>query len=126
MEGDVFANKVSNRYNIFIAPRYVIDKNQLAYLKVGYSIQSLNVTDQSGFGTDGQSIGSGNVTGYVIGLDYKQMIKAGFYGFAEVNYYSYSSKSFNSTTLSDGVINTNVNPTTSAYQGLVGIGYKFN
>ncbi len=122
----VLGNKVSNRYNIFVTPGYAIDKNKLAYLKAGYSSQSLKITDQTpGESTVGETIGSGNVNGYVLGLGYKQMVQSGFYGFAEANYYSYSSASFGSRTLSDGNVIANVNPKSSAYQFLIGVGYKF-
>ncbi len=125
--GDVvLGNKVSNRYNIFLTPGYAIDKDKLAYLKAGYSSQSLKITDQgAGSTTVGETLGSGNVNGYVLGLGYKQMVQSGFYGFAEANYYSYSSASFGTRTLSDGVVVSNINPKSSAYQFLVGVGYKF-
>lgn len=121
---DVYGNKVSNRYNIFITPGYVIDKNQLAYLKAGYSSQSLKITEQSP-GYNGETIGNGNVNGYVVGLGYKQMIQSGFYGFAEANYYNYSSASFGSKTINGNEVYSNLNPKSSAYQFLVGVGYKF-
>lgn len=118
--------KISNRYNIFVTPSYVIDQNKLAYLKVGYSSQSVKVTDLTpDLGTYGETIGSGRANGYVLGLGYKQMVYNGFYGFGEANYYSYSGASFAGTTLSDGSVISGYSPKTSAYQFLVGVGYKF-
>lgn len=118
--------KISNRYNIFVTPGYVIDQEKLAYLKVGYSSQTVKVTDlTSSYGTYGNTIGSGSANGYVLGLGYKQIIASGFYGFAEVNYYNYSGASFAGTVLSDGTMTTGYSPKTSAYQFLVGAGYKF-
>jgi len=118
--------KISNRYNIFITPGYVIDKNKLTYLKVGYSSQTVKVTDlTTTWGTDGETMGSGSANGYVLGLGYKQMISSGFYGFGEANYYSYSGASFGGVTLSDGLSISGYSPKTNAYQFLVGIGYKF-
>jgi outer membrane immunogenic protein len=63
--------KVSNRYNIFIAPGYVIDKNKLAYFKAGYSAQTVK-----GNGDVATAIGnpSKNLSGYVLGLGYKQIV----------------------------------------------------
>jgi outer membrane immunogenic protein len=117
--------KISQRYNIFLAPGYVLDKDRLAYLKVGYSSQYLNSTDEGNNSTRGQSVGSGNANGYVLGLGYKQMIRSGFYGFGEANYFNYSGASFASTRLSTGEIISNFSPKSSAYQFLVGVGYKF-
>jgi hypothetical protein len=86
--------KISNRYNIFLAPGYSIDKDKLAYLKAGYSNQKVEAQDPD----NGNSFGSATTGGYVLGLGYKQIISGGFYGFAEANYYSYAkptiSKSF--------------------------------
>ena len=118
--------QVTNRYNIFVTPGYVIDKNKLAYLKVGYSSQNLKVTDgQSGSATNGQTIAQGNATGYVMGLGYKQMVSNGFYGFSEANYYNYGGVASSSKTLTDGTVITNYSPKSNAYQFLVGVGYKF-
>jgi hypothetical protein len=118
--------KISNRYNIFITPGYVIDKNKLTYLKVGYSSQTVKVTDLTTTSTTyGETIGSGSANGYVLGLGYKQMIAKGFYGFSEANYYSYSGASFGGVALSDRSGISGYSPKTSAYQFLVGVGYKF-
>jgi hypothetical protein len=118
--------KISNRYNIFLAPGYVIDKNKLTYLKVGYSSQTVRVTDlTTEWGTQGETLASGNVNGYILGLGYKQMVGKGFYGFGEANYYSYSGASFGGVTLSDGTSISGYSPKTNAYQFLIGVGYKF-
>lgn len=129
--------QVSNRFNIFISPGYEIDIDKLLYLKAGYSSVSAKLNGPSSYvvsipGVDAISInpnmGSSTVTvgGYVVGLGYKQIITDGLYGFAEINYMSYSKPSFSYS----GVINTL--PTTStisaslnSYQALVGVGYKF-
>lgn len=123
-----FQTKISNRYNIFITPGYVIEKDKLAYLKAGYSSQSVKITDQSNVGSNGQTMGSGSANGYVLGLGYKQMVSSGLYGFGEVNYYSYSGASFASQSITDDIGTYTVSgfsPKTSAYQFLVGVGYKF-
>jgi len=118
--------KISNRYNIFVTPGYVIDKDKLAYLKAGYSSQTVKITDlTTGYGTYGETMGSGSANGYVLGLGYKQMVASGFYGFGEANYYSYSGANFAATTLSDGTTISGYSPKTNAYQFLVGVGYKF-
>lgn len=118
-------SKISNRYNIFVTPGYVLAKDKLAYLKAGYSSQTVKTTDQSNVGTNGETVGSGSANGYVLGLGYKQMVSSGFYGFGEANYYSYSGAQFSSQTLSDTSAISSYSPKTSAYQFLVGVGYKF-
>jgi hypothetical protein len=118
---------ISNRYNIFVAPGFVLAKDQLAYLKVGYSSQNVKITEESSDSpaTNGQALGSGSASGYVLGLGYKQIVTKGFYGFGEANYYSYSGAQFGSTRLSDGTVISSYSPNSSAYQFLVGVGYKF-
>ncbi|QWD89244.1 hypothetical protein GQ367_01850 [Polynucleobacter sp. MWH-CaK5] len=67
------------------------------------------------------------MSGYILGLGYKQIITGGLYGFAEGNYMSYGKKSFSSSaTLPDGrPLNLTLNPDANAYTLLVGVGYKF-
>ena len=122
--------KASNRYNIFVTPGYAIDKDKLAYFKAGYSSVSATAnwpttySDPSYTGPAGLSGSqSKTVSGYILGLGYKQMIANGFYGFAEGNYMSYSKPSFSATS-NDGTA-VSSNPSVSAYQLLVGVGYKF-
>jgi hypothetical protein len=116
--------KVSNRYNIYLAPGYVIDKDKLAYLKVGYSSQAV----QSFSSDDGSSSPKQNMSGYILGLGYKQIITGGLYGFGEANYMSYSNKTVTSTGSCSEGCSSYTNSTTmggSAYTLLVGLGYKF-
>jgi len=122
--------EASNQYSVFVTPSYVIDKDKLAYLKAGYASQSLKAKYQQGFAGDidnGASFGSTTVSGYVVGLGYKQIITGGFYGFAEGNYYSYGNAGFNGP-FGNGTPKTAIssyNPSSSAYNLLVGVGYKF-
>lgn len=118
---------ISNRYNIFVTPGYALAKDKLAYLKAGYSSQNVKITEQTAStpATNGQTMGQGNANGYVLGLGYKQMVASGFYGFGEANYYSYSGAQFANTTMSDGTVTSAYSPKSSAYQFLVGVGYKF-
>lgn len=112
--------KVSNRYNIFIAPGYELDKNKLVYVKGGFSSESVKWQSQAGFSS--ATTISKNANGYVLGLGYKQLIDKNIYVFGEGNYYSYSSNSLSGTYGSQTVTQTQ---TPSAYQFLVGAGYKF-
>ena len=95
-------------YNLFISPALVIDKDKLAYAKVGFT----GVNIQSGSTNENSSY-----TGYSLGLGYKQIINGGLYGFGEINYAAYGSQSDGS-----GFSGTN-KPTATNF--LVGVGYKF-
>lgn len=115
--------KIENSYNIFLSPAIAIDKDKLAYAKVGYTGANAK--------TAGQSL---NLNGYSLGLGYKQMISGGWYGFGEFNYASYGNKdlstSYNSVvTVNGSTINvpTTAKATVSAnsYNFLVGVGYRF-
>ena len=132
--------KTSQRFNVFVTPGYAIDKDKLAYLKLGYSSVQVGATpgnnvyvpsygnfniksEGSGFSNQSATVG-----GYVLGLGYKQMISSGFYAYGEANYYSYSKPSFTSTNVykdGSGTLNVTSNPSVSSYQLLVGVGYKF-
>lgn len=103
--------KKRDSYNIFLSPAYAIDKNKLAYAKVGFTGMGTTTTSASGTKTNA------NYTGYSLGLGYKQMISGAIYAFGEVNYATYGSKS----SFSDGSGSTK--PTTM--NALVGVGYKF-
>jgi hypothetical protein len=116
--------KVSNRYSVYVTPGYQIDKDKMAYLKAGYSNQKVQEQLAGTAKPTGAQLGSATTGGYVLGLGYKQIIDGGFYGFGEANYYSYSGASLNNT-LSDGTTLSGNNPKTTAYNFLVGLGYKF-
>jgi hypothetical protein len=116
--------KVSNRYSVYVTPGYQIDKDKMAYLKAGYSNQKVQEQLAGTSTPAGAQLGSATTGGYVLGLGYKQIIDGGFYGFGEANYYSYSGASLNNT-LSDGTTLSGNNPKTTAYNFLVGVGYKF-
>lgn len=120
-DSDSWNYKISNRYNVFLAPGYVISKDQLAYLKVGYSNEKVAATSKSG-DSSGVSMGSSTTGGYVLGLGYKQMITSGIYAFGEANYYNYSKPTLNG---SNNGFNSTLNPGVNAYNVLVGVGYKF-
>jgi hypothetical protein len=126
-DSTAFNYKISNRYNIYVTPGYVIDKDKLAYLKVGYSNQGVQASEQNCGNGCAASTNTANVSGYVLGLGYKQIITGGIYGFAEANYYNYSKASLNGTySNTDGTKgNYSLNPGVNAYNFLVGVGYKF-
>jgi hypothetical protein len=141
--------RLTNRYDVFISPGYVIDKDKLLYLKAGYSRVSaeerhatsvtvningrVNTVPTTTAGTSTNT----TVGGYLIGVGYKQTFTGGYYGFVECNYlgYSrlgetYSSKGNSASKEAEGLTNTSVTNISggqdlSTYQFLVGVGYSF-
>ena len=107
--------KKKNSYNIFLSPGFVIDKDSLAYAKIGYaSAETQNNTTGSSARTVSQN-------GYSLGLGYKQFIEGDLYGFAEANYFNYGDDT--STTVNNGTSTTKTGGT--AYNFLIGVGYRF-
>jgi hypothetical protein len=113
--------RIANRISAYISPGYIIDEGKLAYAKLGFSGEQVSSKIQSG----GAESGNQKAGGFVLGLGYKQIISGGFYGFGEANYYGYKMPN-TSVTLdpNEGRLNGNSN-SLSAYQLLVGVGYKF-
>lgn len=123
---------IQGRYNVFMTSGLVIDKNKLLYIKAGYSRQKLVLTEPgntSGFQRDPAVSVSDHINGYILGLGYRQMLTDNFYGFAEANYMKYRKADLNfSTVATDGTYTTQtsgINPKTSAYNLLVGLGYEY-
>ena len=113
---------ISNRFSIFAAPGYAIDKDKLAYAKIGYSSQSVQYSQTNCCSSPSNKA---QVSGYVLGLGYKQLITGGLYGFVEANYYSYAKPSLSSTYTDDDGGTVSSNPNVSAYNLLLGVGYRF-
>ena len=109
-----------NSYNLFISPATPIGNDGLLYGKVGYTGASVKSQYAGGSST------SNNLTGYSLGVGYKQFISGGLYGFGEVNYAKYSNLNFNDTATS-GTYRATETTTISAnaMNLMVGIGYKF-
>jgi len=102
--------KKKDSYNIFLSPAIAVDKDKLAYAKVGFTGMGTQATVDGTQTTD-------NYTGYSLGLGYKQMVSGSIYAFGEVNYSTYGSKSSG-----DDLSGTNKPSTMNA---MVGVGYKF-
>jgi len=113
---------ISNRFNLFLAPGYAIDDKKLAYVKLGYSNQDVQYSQTNCCSAPSNKA---NVSGYVLGLGYKQIISNGLYGFVEANYYAYSKASMSSTYTDAPGGTISANPNSNAYNVLVGLGYKF-
>jgi len=101
--------KKKNSYNIFLSPAIAVDKDKLAYAKVGFTGMSTHHATANG------TQSNDDYTGYSLGLGYKQMVSRSIYAFGEVNYSTYGSKE-------DDFSLTNKPSTMNA---LVGVGYKF-
>jgi outer membrane immunogenic protein len=108
---------VKNLYSVFLSPGYVIDKDRLAYLKVGYTGATIGLNGPT------LSYSTINLTGYTLGLGYKQMITQSLYMLGEFNYAGYSNKTVTLTQI------TGTNLTApfggSGIDFLVGVGYRF-
>ena len=113
---------ISNRFSIFAAPGYAIDKDKLAYAKIGYSSQSVQYSQTNCCSSPSNKA---QVSGYVLGLGYKQLITGGLYGFVEANYYTYAKPSLSSTYTDEGGGTVSSSPNVNAYNLLLGVGYRF-
>lgn len=98
--------KKKSSYNVFLSPAIAIEKDKLAYAKIGYTGLGIEVEGDKE-----------NYKGYSLGLGYKQIINGGLFGFGEVNYSAYSSKSDG-----DGLTGSNKPKVMNV---MVGLGYKF-
>lgn len=103
---------VANIYSLTLQPGYAIDKEKLVYAKVGYTGATAN-TDSDSFGK-----ASADLSGYALGVGYKQVITDGLYGYAEFNYASYSNVNVPYSQLS-GTINA------TGMDVMVGLGWRF-
>jgi len=110
-----------NSYNIFISPATPVGKDGLLYGKVGYT--GASVKSQC---NDGCSTTTTNLTGYSLGLGYKQIISGGLYGFGEVNYANYDNKSSTETaTFSTYRASQTATVSANVTNFLIGVGYRF-
>lgn len=112
--------KALNHLNIFLSPAYAIDKDKLVYGKIGYS------QSDSDFQFNGAESPIHTATGYVVGIGYKQLIKGGWYGYAEGNYFIYTPKTYSFGGVGPlGSFAASQSVSLNGYNLLVGIGYKF-
>ena len=109
---------VKNLYSIVFTPGYVIDKDRLAYLKLGYSGSTIGLSGPT------LAYQTTNLTGYTVGLGYKQMFTESLYAFGEINYASYGTKNI-SATLTNGTVLNGMTISGNGSDVLVGVGYRF-
>ena len=108
---------VINLYDIFLSPGYVIDKDRLAYFKVGYTGATIGLSSPI------VAYNSTNLTGYTLGLGYKQMVTSSIYILGEVNYASYGNSNASATTSTGASLSVPLKGTGTDF--LVGVGYRF-
>lgn len=108
---------IKNLYNVFLSPGYVIDKDRLAYVKVGYTGATI------GLSSPVISHNTTNLTGVMFGLGYKQMFNDKWYGFGELNYATYCSQTASTTTTTGTTVSSSLKGTGTDI--LVGVGYRF-
>ena len=108
---------IKNLYNVFLSPGYVIDKDRMAYLKVGYTGATIGLSSPI------IAYNTTNLSGLNLGLGYKQMINAQWYGFGEFNYASYGSQTASARTTTGTSVSSSIKGTGTDI--LVGVGYRF-
>jgi hypothetical protein len=111
-----FNYQLKNIWSVTLNPGYAIDKDSLVYGKVGVTGATMGINGQT---ADYQTT---NLTGYVLGLGYKQMVTQSIYVLGEVNYAGLSTKTATIAT-SSGPLTGNIGG--SGYDVLVGLGYRF-
>ncbi|MDH6503704.1 opacity protein-like surface antigen [Polynucleobacter sphagniphilus] len=90
----------------------------MAYAKLGYTGTTIGLSGPT------LAYTSVNLSGYTLGLGYKQMVSQSLYAFGEVNYGSYGNKSL-SPTLTNGTALSGMTVSGNGLDFLVGIGYRF-
>ena len=117
LKTSVASYQVKNLYSIVLTPGYVIDKDRMAYAKIGYTGATI------GLSTADLAYNTSNLTGYTLGLGYKQIITGSIFAFGEVNYASYGSVTATGTTTGGANISNQIKGTGTDI--LVGLGYRF-
>ena len=111
-----FNYQLKNIWSVTLNPGYAIDKDSLVYGKVGVTGTTMGINGQTA------NYQTTNLTGYVLGLGYKQMVTQSIYVLGEVNYAGLSTKTATIAT-SSGPLTGNIGG--SGYDVLVGLGYRF-
>ena len=117
--------RIQNRFGIFLSPGYAIDNNKMAYLKLGYTAQTVNARmvplgDEISVTGDSKTVG-----GFMVGLGYRQLLTPNIYLFAEANYSDYAKAGINLRFNPDPAFTNTSSPKSSNFNALVGIGARF-
>ena len=108
--------QLKNLWSVTLNPGYVIDNNRLVYAKVGYTGVTIGVNSST---APYQAYG---LSGFALGLGYKQMVTESIYLLGEVNYGSFSNKAVTLGS-SNGTFSSTLGG--SGMDFLVGVGYRF-
>ena len=108
--------QLKNLWAVTLQPGYVIDKNKLVYAKVGYTAVTIGLNSATA------PYQTTNLSGYTLGLGYKQMITESVYLLGEANYGGFSNKA---ATISSSLGTLSSTIGGSGYDFLVGVGYRF-
>ena len=111
-----FNYQLKNLWSVTLNPGYVLDKNRLVYAKLGYTAVTMGINGPTA------AYQTTNLSGFALGLGYKQMITESIYMLGEVNYGGFSNKTA-SIASSVGTMTATVGG--SGYDLLVGVGYRF-
>ena len=116
--------RIQNRYGIFLSPGYAIDNNKMAYLKLGYTGQTVNARvapiNNPTLISDSKDVG-----GFMVGLGYRQLLTPNVYLFAEANYSDYAKAGITFRSNNDPRFTNTSSPKSSNFNALVGIGARF-
>lgn len=113
------STQFKNGRNFYITPGYLLSSDQLIYAKLGYA-------QMTGVASSAALTASDTLSGYSIGLGYKQIFANHFYGFAEWKYVSFQSVSTSASAPCLGytcVIHSAGQP--SGNDAIIGVGYSF-
>lgn len=111
---------IKNLYSVVLTPGYAIDKDRLAYLKLGYSGATIGLSGPT------LAYQTTNLSGFAVGLGYKQMLTSSLYAFGEINYATYNTQTISATLTNSA--RTSLQGMTVSGNGsdiLVGVGYRF-
>ena len=108
--------QLKNLWAVTLQPGYAIDKNRLVYAKVGYTGVTIGVSSATA------AYQTTNLSGFALGLGYKQMVTDSIYVLGEVNYGGFSNKA-TSLVSTNGTFSSTFGG--SGYDLLVGVGYRF-
>ena len=126
--------QLKNLWAITLQPGWALDKDRLLYAKVGYTGVTLGASGNSnaatlGVGSSGSSVAyqTVNLSGYALGVGYKQIFSGSWYWLAEANYGGFSNKTATLNVQNKTVGNGTATGTFggSGMDFLVGVGYRF-
>lgn len=126
--------QLKNLWAVTLQPGFAVDKDRLVYAKVGYTGVTIGASGSAapntlGVGGSGSSIAyqTVNLSGYSLGLGYKQIFSGSWYWMAEANYGSFSNKTatinVQNRTAGNGTATGNFGG--AGMDFLVGVGYRF-